>query len=212
MDDQLEIHFIDSDFPIGGLDNLFWDRAKQVQVTRYWSGEPVPNGRQFTARLLWSDEALYVKFEALQHEPLVITDKPDLTKKTIGLWGRDVCEIFVAPDPDQSNKYYEFEIAPTGEWLDVAIEVLPERRAADWDYSSGMTVASRIESERFISAIRIPWLAFDRKPSNGDEWLGNLFRCVGKDPTRGYLAWQPTLTKEPAFHIPEKFGVFLFTG
>jgi hypothetical protein len=48
------------------------------------------------------------------------------------------------------------------------------------------------------------------KPKSGDVWLGNLLRCVGRDPDRGYLAWQPTMTEKPNFHVPEKFGEFEF--
>ena len=33
-----------------------------------------------------------------------------------------------------------------------------------------------------------------------------------EDPTRGYLAWRPTLTKSPNFHVPSKFGNFRFVS
>jgi hypothetical protein len=36
-------------------------------------------------------------------------------------------------------------------------------------------------------------------------WRINLFRCVGVGDDR-YLAWQPTYTAEPSFHVPEVFG------
>ena len=206
MNDQLKINRIDNDFPVTDLDSKIWDRAEKVSVTTYWSGASAPAGRQLTARLLWSDKALYVKYEASQQEPLVISDKPDLSKKTLGLWDRDVCEIFIAPDPAMPNRYYEFEIAPTGEWVDLGIEVRPDKRVTDWDYSSGMTSATRVEKDKVVLGIRVEWKALGKTPKAGDEWLGNLFRCIGKDPNRGYLAWQPTLTKEPAFHVPEKFG------
>ena len=49
-------------------------------------------------------------------------------------------------------------------------------------------------------------------PSSGDVWHGNIFRCVGKGENRGYLAWQPTETPAPNFHVPEKFGEFEFVG
>ena len=210
MHDGLNIKHIGTDFPITDLDSKNWEQAEKVNITTYWSGSPAPNDRQFTARLLWSDKALYVKFEATQEEPLVVSDKPDLSKKTMGLWDRDVCEIFIAPDPSNVNKYYEFEIAPTGEWIDIGIEALPDKRVADWDYSSGMTSAARVEKEKVTVAIRVEWKALGRTPKTGDKWAGNLYRCVGKDPTRGYLAWRPTLSKEPSFHVPSKFGKFKF--
>lgn len=206
----LTIKHISSDHPIERLDDSAWKSASQVLITHYWSGKEAPQGRTFEARLLWSDTALYVRFDASQSEPLIISDKPDLTKKTVGLWNRDVCEIFVAPDASLRNKYFEFEIAPTGEWIDLSIEYASQKRKTDLNYKSGMTSAAKIEKDRVVMAIKIPWEAFGARPKAGDVWLGNLFRCVGKGPTRGYLAWQPTRTRVPNFHVPDKFGEFRF--
>ena len=207
---RLHVAHIATDIDIQSLDDAAWKAAPEVVVTSYWSGVAAPLGRQFKARLLWSATALYIRFEANQAEPLIVSDKPDLTKKMRGLWDRDVCEIFIAPNKAERNKYFEFEIAPNGEWIDLGIAVTPTKRKTDWDYKSTMTSAARIEKERVVTAIRIPFAALGKSPKAGDVWLGNLFRCVGKDPTRGYLAWQATKTKEPSFHVPSKFGEFKF--
>lgn len=208
--DSLTIKHIATDLEIKGLDDPAWKRASQTKIATYWSGEAVPTGRQFEAHLLWSDTALYIRFSASQNEPLVISEKPDITKKVVGLWDRDVCEIFIAPDASQKNRYFEFEIAPTGEWIDLEIETASQKRNTDFAYTSGMTSAVKVEKNKIVMAIKVPWEAFRARPKIGDVWLGNLFRCVGKDPTRGYLAWQPTRTPTPNFHVPEKFGEFRF--
>ncbi|MBP7416742.1 MAG: carbohydrate-binding family 9-like protein [Pyrinomonadaceae bacterium] len=207
---RLRIVHISDELAIGELNSAIWDKARDIAITKYWSGVVAPATRQFNVRLLWSDTALYVRFEAAQNEPLIVSEKPDLTQKIKGLWDRDVCEIFIAPDKKNRNKYFEFEIAPTGEWIDLGIEVTPKARLTDWDYRSDMTSAAFIEAEKIVMAIKIPFAALGKTPKAGDVWLGNLFRCVGKDPTRGYLAWQPTNTKEPAFHVPKAFGEFRF--
>ena len=207
---RLTIAHISKDFAIDRLDDTAWKRASQVLVSKYWSGKAAPNGHQFSVQLLWSDTALYVRFDASQSEPLVVSEKADISKKIIGLWDRDVCEIFIAPDKNKPNKYFEFEIAPNGEWIDLGIEVASQKRKTDWEYKSGMTSAAKIEKDKVVMAIKIPWKAFEARPKAGDVWLGNLFRCVGKDPTRGYLSWQATKTKEPSFHVPSKFGEFQF--
>ncbi|MGB7208956.1 MAG: carbohydrate-binding family 9-like protein [Pyrinomonadaceae bacterium] len=207
---QLRIIYNSSDFAISDLTNKLWEKADAVIVKKYWSGKTASAGRQFTARLLWSDTALYVRFEAKRSDPLVISDLPDLSKKTLGLWDRDVCEIFLAPDKNEPRKYFEFEVAPSGEWVDVELDVTTGERKSDWDYGSGMESAVKVEKDKIVMAIKIGWKAFGDKPKTGDIWLGNLFRCVGKDPDRGYLAWSPTMTKNPNFHVPEKFGQFIF--
>ena len=207
---RLKITHTKGDFAIENLNDPAWTKTASVVVEKYWSGKAAPAGRRFSARLLWSDTALYVRFEADQAEPLVVSERPDLTKKIRGLWDRDVCEIFIAPDKKDRNKYFEFEIAPTGEWIDLGIEVTPEERLTDWDYKSNMQSAVRVETNKIVMAIKILFASLGETPKVGDIWLGNLFRCVGKDPARGYLAWQPTKTKEPAFHVPKAFGEFIF--
>lgn len=205
-----KITYIKDDFSISELENKAWDKAKTVLVDKYWSGKKAPAQRQFKAQLLWSDTAVYVRYEANQKEPLIVSEKATLTSKTRGLWDRDVCEIFLAPNKANARKYFEFEIAPNGEWIDLGIHQMRDKRETDWEYVSGMESKSLIGKDKIWMAIRVEWKAFGKTPKAGDVWLGNIFRCIGKDPTRGYLAWSPTLTKEPSFHVPEKFGEFEF--
>jgi len=207
---KAEIRYSNTDFSIRAPAAEHWVNANPIGVATYWNGEKALKGRAFTARLLWSDTALYVFFEAQQSEPLVVADKPDLTKKAMNLWDRDVVEIFVAPDQSEPRKYFEFEAAPTGEWIDVGLDSTSGKRVSDWDYASGMEASAKIEKDRVVIAMKIPWKAFGKTPKAGDVWLGNLLRCVGKDPDRGYLTWSPTMTKNPNFHVPERFGEFHF--
>jgi hypothetical protein len=201
-----------SGLSVAELDHEEWARARPVRLKRYWSGESAPFERQGEARLLWDAGALYARFVCEQREPLIANASPQREWKTMGLWDRDVCEMFVAPHVGDLRRYYEFEVAPTGEWLDLAMRITPEGRDTDWGYYSGMTAAARINSDSITVAMRVPWDAFSgvRAPRVGERWRVNLFRCIGADPTRGYVAWQPTHAPEPNFHVPEKFGWLLF--
>lgn len=216
----IEATFAPEDIAAHDLDHAAWARAQVVPITKYWSGEEAPPARHAEARLLWTREALVARFVCRQQEPLVVSEAPRVDEKSVGLWNRDVCEIFVAPDAEQPEHYFEFEAAPTGEWLDLAIRWTPEARETTWDYRSGMTTASRVSEDSITTAIRIPWTAFAEfvsqnphvtlPPRAGDRWRANLFRCVGAgEKTRGYLAWQPTRLLEPGFHLPEKFGTLV---
>jgi len=124
----------------------------------------------------------------------------------MGLWERDVCEIFIAPDARMPERYFEFEAAPTAEWLDLMIRQLPTTRETDRDYQSGMTAAARIAPDHVTIAMRIPFSALGHTPTAGERWRANLFRCVGEGDSRGYLAWRPTHTARPNFHAPSAFG------
>ena len=198
------------DLGVADLQNAEWNRAQAVRIDRYWSGDEAPVGRAAEARILWSSKALHIRLVCNQAEPLIVSATPQTEKKTMGLWDRDVCEIFIAPDEHAIERYLEFEAAPNGEWLDVAIHWTPEKRESDWEFHSHMTTASHVERDRITIAMRIPWNHWIHEPQTGEHWRVNLFRCVGSDPNRGYLAWQPTRTPKPNFHVPQAFGRLVF--
>lgn len=203
-------NYIPQPIPVGQFDHEAWENCQPVKIEHYWSGEPAPATRHAEARICWSDEALHVRFVCEQHEPLIVSDQPVTDKKTLGLWDRDVCEIFVAPDPETPWRYFEFEAAPTGEWVDLGIVVKPSGRETDWDYSSGMTTAATTSPGQLIVGIRIPWSDSIPKPEKGTVWRVNVFRCVGPEAPERYLAWRPTKTPEPNYHVPEAFGTLRF--
>jgi len=203
--------YVETALGVDDFDNEAWQRCRPVTIAHQWSGEPSPVERHAEARICWSDEALHVRFVGNQHEPLVVSGEPQTDRKTLGLWDRDVCEIFIAPDVDEPSRYFEFEAAPTGEWVDLGIVLTAEGRHTDWDYFSGMTVATRLSPGEVTIAMSIPWSASIPKPDNGGRWLVNLFRCVGPEAPERYLAWRPTKTPEPNFHVPEAFGSLQFS-
>ena len=186
-----------------------WDKATPVSINRRWSGSEAPPSQHCEVRLLWSDQALLVRYVCRQPRAPLIQENAPLDRKTIGLWDTDVCEIFITPACEPPNRYYEFEAAPNGAWVDLGITVGPEERETDWDYQSGMTSASHISDDIMTTVIRIPWSDKIPKPKLGDEWRVNLFRCEGVGNER-YLAWQPTFTAEPYFHVPDVFGRLRF--
>jgi len=207
---EIIINHISADFPISEPGRPEWRKAASVLINSYWSGVESPPARHTVVRPLWSDTSIYVRFDGAQAEPLIVSDTPDLNAKTLGLWDRDVFEVFIAPDKHEPRKYYEFEASPQGEWVDLTVDLTSGMRRVDVDYTSGMTAAASIRDDRVITVIKIPFAAFRKRPEPGESWLGNFFRCVGQDPDRGYLAYNPTGTTMPNFHVPEKFVRFEF--
>jgi hypothetical protein len=197
--------FTPNDLTAREFNHMEWNKAQPIQITRRWSGEDAPASRHAEARIIWTPEALCVRFDARQTEPLVVNAQQQTAEKTIGLWDRDVCEVFIAPDPERLERYFEFEAAPTGEWVDLAITLKPEGRETDWEFHSGMSTSARVDDEKLVIAMRIPWSDSIPRPQRGDKWRVNLFRCIGMGDER-YLAWQPTYTAVPSFHVPEAFG------
>lgn len=209
-EDVIAAHYSQVEITASQLNHEAWTEVEPVSITHYWSGEPAPSARHAKAKLIWTSNGLLARFECRQEEPLIVASTPQTTQKTLGLWDRDVSEIFIAPDIRQQNRYFEFEASPAGEWVDLAIALTADRRITDWDFQSGVTVAARIEESKVVTAMHIPWSNSVPKPQHGDEWLVNLCRCVGSGPDRGYLAWQPTYTEVPNFHVPSAFGRLKF--
>ena len=209
--EMIRVRHVGIDLTAKDLSHAEWNNVQPVRIDRYWSGEAAPTDRHAEARILWSSKALHIRFICNQGEPIVVSKTPQFLHKTMNLWDRDVCEIFIAPDPNVVERYFEFEAAPSGEWLDVAIHITPEKRESDWEFHSGMTTAARVEKDRVIIAMRIPWNHWIHEPQKGERWRANLFRCVGSGAARGYLAWQPTRMPQPNFHVPQAFGSLFFT-
>jgi len=207
----LKVSYIGEDFAFDDFHNKVWQKTTEISLNRYWLGNLAEPERHATAQLVWTTRELIIRFEGNQKEPLITNSKPDVSEKAIGLWERDVFEIFVAPDADNLEHYFEFEVAPTGEWLDAEIKILLNgERKTDFEYHSGMKAAAEIFDNKVLAVIKIEWQAFGKKPQIGEIWRGNLFRCIGSGKNRGYLAWQPTNTETPNFHVPEAFGNFKF--
>ena len=205
------VSYSSADLSVGDWENDFWKHCPKVEIKNYWSGESAEEARRSAVQMAWTENSLLVRFAGNQREPLNVNSNTDLTIKHKKLWERDVFEIFIAADAENVHSYFEFEVAPTGEWLDLKMQISPHgERQPDFDYNSGMEVSAQILEGEVQAIMKISWDAFGKKPNAGDVWRGNLFRCVGSGNGRGYLAWQPTKTAEPDFHIPDKFGYFEF--
>ena len=202
--------FVTRQLDVDDFDNEAWEGCAPISITRYWSGETAPETRHAVVQTCWSTQSLNVRFDCRQHEPLIVASNPVLDRKTLGLWDRDVCEVFVAPNAAEPWRYFEFEAAPTGEWIDLGLVVTEAGRTTDWEYASQMLNASRTHEDQLQIIIQIPWSDVLPQPEVGLEWRANFFRCIGLHPTERYLAWLPTRTPEPNFHVPEAFGTIRF--
>jgi hypothetical protein len=155
-------------------------------------------------RALWSDRFLYLGYESL-FTKLTIFDPPRLDQERLGLWDRDVVEVFIGSDLRNINRYTEFEVAPTNEKLDLLLD-LPEK---DFEWSSGFESAVYVDEAAGIwyCELRIPLDCLSEShPAPGTKWRINLYRCDRAQ--NAFLAWRPTL--QGSFHVPDRFGILEF--
>jgi hypothetical protein len=154
--------------------------------------------------VLYSDQFLYFGWEC-PFTKLTVFDTPTVARERLGLWERDVVEVFVGSDWQHLNRYAEYEVAPTNERLDVWLN-LPEK-SFGWDGRGQSAVKINRREKIWTVEMRMPLeLLSSTKPGAGTRWRLNLYRCDRAN--HASLAWSPTL--KPSFHTPEKFGVLEF--
>lgn len=187
-----------------------WRAAPPYALDRLWSGEPAPASLRTTARLVWTPTHLWLGF-ACAYVELDADTEVNTSVERVALWERDVCEAFIwSPREPRPDSYKEFEVAPTGQWCDLAIR--RPRVDVDWQWNSGMETAAAIDEAagEWRAVMRLPFAAFDGAPAAGDVWRVNLFRLSRVEGVRHYLAYAPTGTSTPDFHVPACFVALVF--
>jgi predicted TIM-barrel fold metal-dependent hydrolase len=157
-----------------------------------------------SVRVLYSDQFIYFGWEC-PFTTLTVFDTPSADRERLGLWERDVVEVFVGSDWQNINRYAEYEVAPTNERLDVLLN-LP---AKDFGWDGRAQSVVKVDKRRKVWTVewRMPLeVLASTKPAPGTRWRLNLYRC--DKANNAYLAWSPAL--KGSFHTPEKFGVLEF--
>ncbi len=191
----------------GKMDESAWKRATPATWDADWSGKKT--GIVTHARFVWSKDALYTVFENDGANLNADASVPVATERPT-LYQEDCNEIFFAPSADHPKKYFEIEVGPLGHFMDTSIdrETTPAKTDASW--SSGIVTATKTDATAHTSVIesRIGSKDLSVALVAGAKVPLGLFRMEGKGK-RSYLAWSPTRTKKPDFHVPEAFGTLV---
>jgi len=62
------------------------------------------------------------------------------------------------------------------------------------------------EEKIWTAELAIPMRSLTNNFDPNLAWRANFYRVEGKTEPRRYMAWRPTHTAEPNFHVPELFG------
>ena len=196
------------DFPVDAiLEKTVWSESEQVILLDTQTSTLPPMSVATKASLRWSNHYVYVAFWC-HYSVLNVFEDEDTHTERWGLWNRDVAEVFLNPFPETPHRYWEFEVSPNNQWIDLEIEnrdrVLPN---STWN--SGFTHATSLNERAGIwtCEMRIPVSSMGiQQIKAGMLWRVNFYRCEGKgdDSQRRFLAWSPTAQLN--FHVPEKFG------
>ena len=183
-----------------------WEQAGEISFCSDWQGRNPDPSRATRVKVLWSLPALYLRFECRYRELYLFHDSEGKGRRD-HLWERDVAEAFLQPDPSQQHCYREFEVSPNGMWID--LDVFPGGIA---DLRSGLecSVVLDEKASTWAAELAIPMKALTSAFDPTAIWRANFYRVEGRSEPRNYLAWQPTHTAEPNFHVPGAFGRMRF--
>ena len=190
-----------------------WKAAARAEIVKDCSRELDYPGIRSEVRAFWTDDDLYLLFQC-PYTVLNLWLPPMGGGPRVKLWDRDVVEMFLGSDWTNIRHYREFEIAPTGDWIDLAIDL--DHESYDHSWRSGWKTAARIDKEHKVwyAAAKIPLSAVTTEAVKaGTRWRVNLYRIegVGGDPQRHFLCWQPTCVQDrDPNHVPEHFGTMVF--
>ncbi len=196
---------VSQDFELTGkLDHSAWKKATPAVIDALLKTGQAKPTMTTLARLLWSDQFLYIGYEC-PFTTLTVFDPPNLTSERSGLWDRDVVEAFIGSNPANMRDYTEYEVAPTGEKLDLNL-LLPEKKL---EWQSGFEAKVHVDEPRKVwtCEMKIPLNKLaSTMPKPGDRWRINLYRH--DIAHKSFLAWNPTATQSA--HTPQRFGIMQF--
>jgi alpha-galactosidase len=183
-----------------------WQKTGVVSFCADWQGKNPDPALRTDVRVLWSDKTLYLRYEC-KFRALNLFGDSDANGRRDHLWDRDVAEAFLQPDPTREHYYKEFEVSPNGMWIDLDVSPGPLQ-----NLKSGLTrsVALDEKAKTWAAELAIPLTALTTHFDPGAVWRANFYRVEGQAEPRSYLAWQPTNSAEPNFHVPSAFGRLKF--
>jgi hypothetical protein len=198
---------IAADFePDAQLSHEAWASTEPVQIERSNADGAVHADLATTVRALWSDEYLYLAYEAPYTE-LTIAERANALRERTGLGDTDVVEALIGGPSRNADEFHQFQVAPNGEWADYAVKDSGEDFDLAWN--SGFERVAAIDQQKKVwtAVMRIPLAQLSTEaPESGTRWRVNLIRVDKANDA--LLAWNPTRTDTP--YEPRRFGTLVF--
>jgi len=180
----LQAKHVSEDFTAdANLDKRVWQKAQWAQFEKSISGkDEYPENRTRVRRLV--GQIRLFRFH-LQLRCLNVFEGEDISKER---WSYGLVTWLSLPESATRAvlHYYEFEIAPNNQWVDLEI-TRGEKPNHDASWNSGFEHAVRVDAKHRVwnAEMRIPLSSMNAagvKP--GIEWRVNFFRAAEKAPIR----------------------------
>jgi hypothetical protein len=207
--------FTAADFvPDGNLSKKVWQDAPRIRFDQDRFGHNHFPGSEVQVASLWTPDYVYFAYRC-RYQSLNTYAGEDPAKERWELWNRDVVEAFISPQPERFLHYYEFEVAPNNQWVDLEID-LTKTPFGDVGWDSHFEHATKVDAEHKVWSMemRIPVKSMMVNAIHtGDEWRLNLYRAdgPGDDTRRRFMCWSALPAgPNPSFHQPASFAIIKF--
>lgn len=182
--------------PVMPIDNLLWTDSVDVSAQ---------------AQICWDENAFYVRLEAVEPHIRAVENGP------LAMVCEDSCmEFFLRPT--ERLDYFNIEINPNRAiYLGFATSQKDLIRLQSGSVKKQMNIRVRMTKKGWTLSYQVPFSFVRRffpdfKAEEGGKIYGNCYKCGDKTAKEHYLAWNPIVYHEPAFHKPEQFGSLIFGG
>ncbi len=153
-----------------------------------------------TVRVAYDDERLYVAYDCVIPADARLVGAPG-DRDTGRPWHDDSIEIFLSPDTNKPEAYFQL----IGNWAGLIYDLRAGRPAWDapWEFRS------RVGPGRWCAEVAVPFAALEAPtPDPGNRWRVNFCRDVAT-PGKAYESWADV---GQTYISPELFGWVEFGG
>src|SRR5438309_10189909 len=195
--------------PDGDPEKPSWKHAESVEFDTDASGNSHFPEISTRVSSVWTETYVYFFFWC-RYDSLNVYQGEDPKVERWQLWDRDVAEVFLNPQPERMNHYYEFEVAPNNQWIDLEIDKT-KNPFNDASWNSGFEYATSIDAKNHIwtAEMRIPVSSMSLSAIRpGAEWRVNYLRAGGEGRAYGpeFVGWS-NLCGRRTVEVPTRLGI-----
>jgi len=189
--------------PVASIDNFLWMKNYYRPKVEF--------------KVCYSDHYIFLYFNSFEKEI-----RATYTEINSPVYKDSSVEFFFNPFPNETEKYFNFEINPLGTML-AEFGKRRERTTLPVEEIKGIEVRNSVNqaikglygSDSWEIFCKIPLSLFEKyygRKFTADKALGNFYKCGDETKFKHYGAWNKIVSKKPDFHLPRFFGELIFEG
>lgn len=200
------------------INEKIWDNIESVKMDNFpW--DTTGYKPEASAKVFYTENELRVQLTGTEKKIRIeekIFNNP--------VWEDSCVEFFFMPDPENDNRYFNFETNACGNLVLQVDNKPPVRHYMNYVNPSYFEIKAdvndsnieeyndfkpwRVEYKIPFEFIKVFFKNFDPKP--GYKMRGNFTKCGDKTETPHWGTWAKIETEEPAYHVPQYFNEIIF--